>query len=311
MMGNDRKQNKGLLRWFNVYALALLVVAVLWGSSLVVVKDTTNALRPNFLLACRFSIASLVLLPFGFQNLRRCTKKDWRSGLIIGVLLFSAYSVQTLGVTMAPAGRSGFLSATYCVMVPFLSWAITSRMPQKNQVLAAVLCFIGVSFVAMGGDFSSLTAELSVGDGLALLSGLLFASHIVAVGHWGKGIDPLVVTLLQFIVAGVCAWAVSFLGESWRSQSFQLSAMAGVLYLALFCTAAALFLQNWGQKGVSPASAGILLGLESVFSVIFSFIFHGEQITPWAMMGFSLIFLAIMLAEVKLSWKKKKKSLSS
>lgn len=287
-------------------ALALLAVALLWGSSLVVVKDTTDALRPNFLLACRFTLAALLLAPFCRNDLRACGRKQWRRAGIIGLFLFSAYSSQTLGVTFAPAGRSAFLSATYCVMVPFLHWGIAGRKPARSHLLAAALCLLGVTLVAKGQSGLDLAGGVSLGDALALLSGLLFASHIVAVEHWGHDIKPLTVTCMQFAVAAVLSWGMSLLSESWSGQQFGFGAWAGVLYLTVFCTALALSLQNWGQKKVPPATAAIILGLESVFGVLFSRLFHGEVITLLAALGFLLILAAIMLAEVRFTVKTKK-----
>lgn len=284
-------------------SLALLIVALLWGSSLVVVKDTTDSLRPNFLLGCRFTLATLILAPFAWSDLRTMTLRHWRKASMVGLFLFLAYSSQTLGVTFAPAGRSAFLSATYCVLVPFVHWAIAGRKPSRNNLLSAFLCLIGVALVARGQEGMSLQG-LSLGDALALLSGFLFASHIVAVEHWGREIKPLTVTVMQFAVAAVLSWVTSFLIEDWSGQVFSSGAVMGLLYLALFCTATALFLQNWGQKRVSPATAAIILGLESVFGVVFSRLFHNEQITLLASLGFVFILAAIFLAEVKLTKKK-------
>ena len=117
-------KNEERVRWLS--RLALLVVAIIWGSTLVVSKSTTGTIAPNLLIASRFLIAFVVLALVFMGRLRNLTKGYLVSGLVIGFCLFLAHSAQTLGVTEAQGdpGRSGFLSAAYCVIVPFLFWAV-------------------------------------------------------------------------------------------------------------------------------------------------------------------------------------------
>ena len=286
--------------------LALLVVAILWGSSLTVVKQASDVFNPNFILAIRFTIACIILSAVFWKRLKKATKDDIKNGSIIGCFLFIAYSSQTLGVTYTDPGRSAFLSASYCVIVPFLAWMFMKKRPDKFNVIAAILAVIGIYFVSMaGGSDGSVFAkgtDAVIGDGLALLSGLLFAAHIVAVTKFSEGRDPFVMTIMQFAVSAILSWIVTLLFENNAGMQVTTGSIFEVLYLAVMCTAVALLLQNVGQKYTDESSAAIILGLESVFGILIPVLMGIEVLTKNTIIGFALIFLAIIISETKLSF---------
>lgn len=285
--------------------IALFIVAILWGTSLTVVKSAADIIKPNFLLGVRFTLAGIILSIIFYKNVKKIKKDDIKAGVIIGFFLFAAYSSQTLGVTFTTPGRSGFLSASYCVIVPFLYWLVNRVRPDKFNVIAAVLCVAGIFFIAMAGESgsifaSSLTAVF--GDALALLSGILFAMHIVMVSKWGLRRDPIALTIIQFGVAGILSWITSFVFEDNSGMVLTLRPVLEVLYLAVMCTAVALLLQNIGQKYTDPNSAAIILGCESIFGVILPVSLGIESLTVNSFIGFVLIFVAIIISETKLSF---------
>lgn len=289
--------------------LALLVTAMLWGTSLTVVKTASVTFRPNFILAVRFTLAALLLAVVFWKKLRKITKEDLKAGLGIGVFLFLAYSSQTLGVTCADPGRSGFLSASYCVIVPFLAWAVEHKRPDRFNLAAAVICVAGIFCVAMsnssGGLFPSTREEI-MGDGLALLSGVLFAAHIVVVEKLSGGRDPAVMTILQFTAAAAFSWITTLALED--NSAMVISSPRPVLelvYLAVMCTAVSILFQNIGQKYTDPNSAAIILGMESIFGVIFPVMLGIEHVTGKSLAGFVLIFAAIIISETKLGFLKR------
>lgn len=286
--------------------LALLIVAFLWGSSLTVVKQASSVFNPNFILAIRFSLACAILSLVFWKKIKASSQSDWINGLKIGFFLFIAYSSQTLGVTFADPGRSAFLSASYCVIVPFLAWGVLRKRPDKFNVIAAIFAVVGIYFVSMaGGSESSVFAmgkEAMIGDGLALLSGVLFASHIVAVATFSKGKDPIVMTIIQFAIAAILSWVVTLIFEDNSAIQATTSSIVELLYLAIMCTAVALLLQNIGQKYTDESSAAIILGLESVFGILIPVMIGMEKLTTHTIIGFALIFIAIIISETKLSF---------
>lgn len=212
-----------------------------------------------------------------------------------------AYCSQTVGITDTTPGKNAFLTAIYCVIVPFLFWAVDHRRPNLYQFAAAVLCIGGIGLVSLDGNFS-----IRMGDALTLLGGFFYAAHMVAVAKVCQNRDPILITILQFGFAGLFSWIVTLLFEPLPSALPDLETMGSIGYLAVFCTAGALLLQNIGQAYTHPAPAAILLSLESVFGVFFSVLIYHEELTGQLMLGFLLIFVAVLVSETKLSFLKKK-----
>ncbi|MDU1832082.1 MAG: DMT family transporter [Finegoldia magna] len=287
--------------------LALLIVAILWGSSLTVVKQSSKTFNPNFILAIRFTLAAILLSIIFWKRLRQAKYDDIKNGLLIGIFLFMAYSSQTLGVKFADPGRSGFLSASYCVIVPFLGWIVFKQRPDRYNLSAAALCITGIFFISLSGSSSHVDNPLAwLGDLLALLSGLLFASHIIAVSALARDRDPIVMTILQFIMAAVLSWITTIVVEDNSNLVVTSRSVMELLYLAVMCTAVALLLQNIGQKYTNPSTAAIILGFESIFGILIPVLIGIESLTVFSVIGFVFIFAAILVSETKLSFLKKK-----
>jgi drug/metabolite transporter (DMT)-like permease len=280
---------------------ALLTVAMVWGSSLIVVKSSTDTIPPNFLLALRFTIACITLCLIFHRKFKLLNKDYLRCGFIIGLCLFAAYCSQTIGVIFAMPGKSAFISSSYCVIVPFLFWIVDKKRPNKYNLVAAFFCTIGIIAASVTKNFS-----ITKGDSLALLSAFLFAAHIVSVAVYGKSKDPILITILQFGFSALFSWIVSLLLEQPAKTVWTLSNVGGVLYLALACTALSLLLQNVGQKYTDPSSASLLLSMESVFGIFFSVIFFHETVNIRLTLGFILILIAIIISETKLSFLRRK-----
>lgn len=293
----------------SIAKILLLIVAILWGSSLTVVKNASSVFPPFMILGMRFTIAAIVLAVIFHKKILKITADDIRNGLLIGVFLFMAYASQTVGVVNSVPGRSGFLSASYCVIVPFLEWIVRKKRPNGKNLWAALVCVFGIFLIALSSN-SGNTTQVSntpewLGDGLALLSGILFASHIVAVGILGNGRDPIVMTVLQFVAAAILSWGLSFSLELPTTVVFEFEPFMEVMYLAVMCTAVALLFQNIGQKYTDASSASIILGMESVFGIIIPVMLGMEQITGSETIGFVMILLAILISEGKLNLHRK------
>ena len=276
--------------------LALLSAALIWGSSFVIMKNSTEVFPTFILLGLRFTIGCGALALIFMKKLRGLKKSTLLHGAVIGFLLFTAYAVQTMGLVYTTPGKNAFLTAVYCVLTPFVYWVISRRMPDKYNWIAALLCLGGIGLVSLD---AALT--MGLGDALTLVGGLFYALHLVAVDRFSQEDDPVVLTILQFAMAALCAWVCAGFTEAFPTQA-NFTNWAGVLYLALFATGGALLLQNIGQKYTPAAPAAILLSLESVFGVIFSILFYHEQVTLQLAAGFALIFLAVVISETKLQF---------
>lgn len=275
---------------------ALLTAALLWGSSFVVLKNAIDSLPMFFVLAFRFLSACAVLCVVFAKKLRGFDRGYIKSGLVIGGCLFMAYWTQTVGLAHTTPSKNAFLTASYCAIVPFMYWVVNKMRPDRYNITAAVVCLAGIGLVSLTGGFS-----VQLGDFMTLVSGFFWAGQMVAIPIFAKDKDPVLMTIAQFLVCGVCSAVGSLLTEQ---VSFALVAASGfeLVYLAVFCTATTLLLQNWGQKHLPPSNASILLSFEAVFGVLFSVALYHERVTPRAAVGYLLIFAATIISETKLSF---------
>lgn len=282
--------------------LALFVAALIWGSSFFIVKNTVDVFQPNILLGVRFTIACALLSIVFYKKWKLVNKSYLWRGAVMGVLLFIAYCLQTIGLTDTTPGKNAFLTAVYCVIVPFLFWAVNRIRPDRYNVLAAVICIAGIGLVSLSGDFT-----IRFGDALTLASGIFYALHIVAVARFAKGHDMILLTILQFGMVAVLSWGAGLLFEELPTQCDP-ATLLGLIYLAVCATGIALLLQNLGQKYTHPSAAAIILSLESVFGVMFSMLFYGERLTARLGVGFLFIFVAVLISETKLAFLIKEKA---
>lgn len=277
--------------------IALLAAALIWGGSFVGMKALTDVLSTQYLLAIRFSLATLVMVIALLPRLKKLNRSYlWRGG-VIGLCLFGAYSFQTYGLEETTPGKNAFLTAIYCVLVPFMYWAIDKKRPDRYNLIAAVAAIAGIGLVSLDSGLS-----LGRGEWLTLLGGVFFAAHMVAIAKCGRGHDPLLITMLQFAGVSVCSWVAALcLEQPPTMAAFTPEAIGAMVYLVLCATCLTLTFQTFGQQHTPPAAAAILLSLESVFGVLISVI-AGERPSLTVYGGFAVIFIAVLISETKLSF---------
>ena len=279
----------------------IVLATLIWGSTFFILKDTLNDVDLMFLLAFRFTLAAAILALVFWKRWRVMDLGYlWRGGLM-GALMFAAYAVQNYGLMDTTPGKNAFFTAVYCVIVPFLYWAVDRLRPSRWNVLAAVLCVAGIGFVSWDGGLA-----LSRGDLLTLLSGFLYACHITAVSKFSQGRDIFILTVLQFAATALCCWAGALVTQGIPLDGLPPKAWWVLLYLAIAATTVALLFQNVGMVWSDPASASVILSLESVFGVASSVIFYGDPVTGRLLAGFALIFVAVVCSETKFAFLRKK-----
>ena len=276
----------------------LFAAAFIWGSSFFIMKGAVDVLPPLLLLAVRFTGGAVLLGLICWKKWRGFTPDYLWRGAIIGGFLFLAYAVQTFGLVGTTPSKNAFLTAVYCVLVPFFYWAAARRRPDRYNVLAALMCVAGVGLVSLTGDL-----RITWGDGLTLCCAVFYAAHIVAVAKVSPGKDIYLLTVFQFAFAALYAWVSGLLtsrlpGPEVLTPDF----VVQMAYLVVMATTVALLFQNVGQVWSDPASASVILSLESVFGVLCSVVFYGDPVTPRLLAGFALIFVAVVCSETKFSF---------
>ena len=210
----------------------------------------------------------------------------------MGVTLFASYLLQVAGLSLDTSpGKSAFLSTTYSVMVPFLYWFVTKKRPKAHHIICVFLCLSGVGILSLSGGWS-----MSAGDILTVLSGVPCAINIVISAIVCRDRNVLLLTTIELWVVTILASLFVLLGGGFPTE-FPMPAVGGIVYLDLLATALCLYLQSYGLKYAEPAIGGMLLSLESVFGVLFSVLIYHEQLTLRMLIGFAVIFLAILLSQ--------------
>lgn len=280
----------------------LFAAALIWGTSFFIMKNTLDVMPVFFLLAIRFTAGAVLLALVCWKRWGKFTPDYLWRGAIIGGFLFLAYTVQTFGLSLTTPSKNAFLTAVYCVIVPFLTWAVVKVKPDGYNIAAALLCVAGVGLVSLNDQLS-----INAGDLLTLLCAVFYASHIVAVEKVSPGKDITLLTVFQFAFAALYAWVCGLCTETFPAQALTDPAVfLPLAYLCVMATTVALLFQNVGQIWSDPASASVILSLESVFGVLFSVLFYGDPVTGRLLAGFALIFVAVVCSETKFSFLRRK-----
>ena len=277
--------------------LALFTATIIWGTTFFIMEGTIKNIGIFSLLAIRFIIAAVILMIILAKRLKAINKGYIIRGFIMGLFVIAAYIMQTYGLSDegTTPGKNAFLTATYCVIVPFLAWGLSGQRPDRYNIIAAIMCIFGITLISVSGnDFKSIC----IGDILTLLGGIFFSFHMVAVSIFSKGRDILLLTMLQFFFAGIFSLIPAVVFETIPAD-IPLISIGAIIYLTIFATCLCYILQNVGQKYTSPATAALILSLEAVFGVLFSVIFTSETITPRLFFGFAIVFLSVIVSEVK------------
>ena len=281
----------------STYKLLLIIVTAIWGSTFIMMKDVVGSIEPAWLIGIRFFSAGVILLIALRKHVARfISRKVVSMGVLLGIFDFTAFLFQTIGLQHTTPGINAFLTATYCVIVPFIWWIVARRRPTLINVTTALLALVGIWLVSVSSSDSGLT--LGIGEGLTLIGAVMFAVHIVFVSKFSQLGDVLTLTVLQFLTEGACGLLVGAAFETAPTlAAFTPSVVAQLVFLVLFASIFCFGTQNIALAHVPPAQASLFLSLESVFGVIFSVALYGEVLTARLIIGFVVIFIAIAANE--------------
>jgi drug/metabolite transporter (DMT)-like permease len=284
--------------------LALIVITAGWGLSYIFMKNIMIVLETFNLLGIRFLLSALGMGIIFHKRLRKLDKITLKGGILIGIFLFSAYAVQTLGLKYTTVSKSSFITGFSTVIVPIFSAIIFKKIPRSSTISGVILAFIGLALLTLNGDL-----ELNIGDLYTLIGAFCFAFHILAISKYATRVDSINVTILQIGVVGFLSLIFSFLFETPRLPS-EPQVWISLSFLILVCTIAGFITQNVAQKYTSAIHASLILASEPFFASIFAYFIIGEILPPKGMLGGLLIVLGILVAELNLKFnifKSKKK----
>ncbi|HEY9089870.1 MAG TPA: DMT family transporter [Anaerolineaceae bacterium] len=283
--------------------ILLFITALIWGTSFVAQRVGMERIGPFTFTASRFLIGALSLLVFILITgatgaaARPSSPASHRAdllkgGLACGLALFMAISFQQFGLQYTSAGKAGFITALYILLVPVFGLFLRKNVSPR--------VWLGVILAITGLYLLTVTEGFSIGRGdLIVLCGTVFwAVHILVIDHFAAKVEASKLSFLQFLIAGVISAAVAGAVEVMEFSAIWKSA-APILYAGVVVVGIAYTLQVFGQKHASPSIAAIILSLESVFAVLSGMLLLGETLTGREIAGCILMFAAVLIAEIK------------
>lgn len=286
--------------------LLILSATIAWGSSFVILKETIEEVPAFFVIGIRFLFSGLVVGLIFIKKLIKLNKTTLIQGLILGLVVAGAYLTQTWGLQHTTPSKNAFLTATYCIMCPFIMWLFFKRSPKIYNVISAFLCLIGVGLVAFSGADNSTGESTLFGDILTLVGAVFYSLQILFIDRFQENkSEPISLLVVQFFVVGIVLLGASAIFElqtqGIKAYALNFDQLLKIGYLTLACTIYAQGAQFFGQRFItSPGQASLILSLEAVFGVIFSIIIGDEKLTIPLIIGFCVIFLAIIISELRL-----------
>jgi drug/metabolite transporter (DMT)-like permease len=275
-------------------------VAVVWGSAFVAQRLGMEQVGPFVFNGARFAVGAVTLVPvLGWRRLSALPRDELRRGVLLGVILFAAASLQQIGLIWTTAGKAGFITGLYVVIVPLLLAVVWRESVAWTSWVGAGLATAGLfllSTQAVAGVAGIL--GLAPGDGWVVGSALMWALHVIAVGRIAPGRDPLRLALVQFVVCSMLSLGTGFLleGGSWPGL---LMAAPTVLYTGILSIGLGYTGQVAAQRHTRATDAAIILSTESVFAAFFGWLILGEALAPRQIVGCGLMLAGMLLAQLR------------
>ena len=291
----------------------LLLTAMIWGTAFVAQRVGMESIEPITFNAARMALAAVAV---GLVSLLTGRKEKnappWHSeeerklyrrntllgGLCCGVFLAAASIFQQMGLVYTSAGKAGFITAMYILLVPVIGFVFLKK---KNSWLVWLAVLMGVAGLYCLCVTESFT--LARGDALVCLCAVVFSFHILAVDHFVRFGDPIRISAIQFAAATVISAAAAFFAESPDAGKLS-SALIPILYCGLISGGIGYTLQIVGQKYTDPTVASLLMSLESVFAVLAGALLLRERMSPRELAGCAVMFAAVVLVQIPLPGKR-------
>ena len=304
-------------------SLLLALTAAIWGVAFVAQTTGGDAVGPFSFNFVRFIIGSVVLLPvifvldkLGLSKRKPKSKEDykklWIGGGLVGVALFFAANAQQVGISLgAQVSKAGFLTALYIILVPILGIFLKKKCGW-NIWLGVGISVVGMYFLCMKGGFDLKGMDLAL-----IASAFLFSIQILLIDHFSPQMDPVRLSSIEFLVCGVLSGIPAFFVDlpssgginQWLNAFASWNAWIPILYAGVFSSGVAYTLQVVAQPGLNPTIASLIMSFEAVFGTIAGWLILHQRLTPRAIIGCILMFIAIVIAQLKLPlcfWRKQR-----
>jgi drug/metabolite transporter (DMT)-like permease len=282
--------------------LSLLFVALVWGTTFVLVQNAISLLEPFSFNAVRFLIAAIFLfLWLLFFNRKQLQSINWplvQAGVILGIWLCAGYAFQTFGLLYTTSSKAGFITGLSVVLVPLLTFLLLKQKIKTNALIGAILALIGLYLLTLGE-----TLQLNKGDLLVLFCAFSFALQIIITGRYAKQFPALALTFIQISTVGILCLILSLIFEDAKKMLspeiiVHPSVIFALIITSLFATALAFLIQTSFQKYTSATRVALIFAMEPVFAALTGFLWNDESLGTKAILGCLLILIGMVLSEL-------------
>ena len=275
--------------------LLLLTVAIAWGVTFLMVQDAINTTPVYAFLFFRFALASVLMFCIAYKFLDKIDKKTILYGVILGILLFSAFATQTFGLIYTKSSIVAFITGLNVICVPFLSYFIFKENIGRNVLIASFIAVFGLYLLTMSG-----TLTLGKGELLTLICAFLFALQIIYTGKFSKRVNIFLLVLFQLITVTTLSLFFSLIFESVTfNLTYDYAFFKAVIITAIFATVYAFLIQTYMQQFTTATKTAIIFAMEPVSASIFAYLIVEETLTTLQINGAILIVFATIIAEIK------------
>lgn len=280
-------------------SLSLLIATVIWGSAFIAQSVGMDLIEPFTFQAVRCGLAvpflMLIILLFDQDKKDYFRKwKDpnlWKSGIICGIALFGASGAQQIGLVYTSAGKAGFITAMYIVIVPILGLLLRKR-PSPAAWVSVAVATVGLYMLSCVG-----VTEINKGDLFLMVCAVLYAVQITLIDRCAGNLDGLRLNCIQSLVCALLSAVMMFLTEEPNIENI-LSCWIPLCYAGILSMGVAYSLQIIGQKNLEPTPASLIMSLESVFAALFGWLLLKESMTGPEFLGCILVFAAVILSQL-------------
>ncbi len=273
--------------------LILLTVALIWGSGFVAQRVAADHLSPLMYNGMRFLLGALVILPWTARRLRGFTRAEWLGGTLAGVLLFAASLFQQTGLQFTTAGKAGFITGLYVIIVPLLLAMVWRQWPRLSAWIAALLATGGLFMLSSPGRVA-----LAPGDGWIVACAVIWALHVILIGRLAPGTDALRLAVIQFTVCAILSLSLALAFGRDSVEGLTASGWA-IIYSGITSVGIGFSLQVVGQRNSPPTDAAVILSLESVSAAVFGWLLLGEKLTGLQILGCGLMLVGMLVAQLR------------
>lgn len=283
----------------------LLITAAIWGFAFVFQRTGMEHIGPFTFNAARFALGTLSLLPvwwwFSYKSGRKSDSNSYNKssitvlyyGVISGLFLFLGSTFQQVGIQYTTAGKAGFITGLYIVIVPIIG-LFFKQYTRKETWIGCALALVGLYLLSVTDDLT-----LGYGDTLILVSALFWAGHVLVIAKFSPKVSPIALSVVQFSICALLSLIVALFTETIDKNNVLLAGES-ILFTGILSVGIAYTLQVVAQQDAHPAHAAIILSLEALFAAIGGWLLLNEVLSLKAQIGCTLMLTGMVISQIKL-----------